>query len=358
MVDSSPAGVPRLAVVGVGWWSTAYHLPAVADTDRAALVAVVDTHKARRDAASKRYDVPAYPSLTELIRAGAPDGVLVTVPHDAHHALTVEALEAGLHVFLEKPMTLTSREAWDLVERARRKDLHLMLGYTHQVTRLASRLRATIVGGELGELVHVAALSATMLEPLLRGRPDEVLDALGNPEVSPPSDTYSRPGSGGQALSQLTHATGFVCHVTDLQPLEVAAVMNHRGLEVDVSDAISVRFSSGATATLSSTGSVRPGHPEQQELRFYGSRGYALVDLLQGILEIGSDHGTERLELPAEEICPPLEPARRFGDLIAGRADNPAPPVPAARAVEIIEAAHRSSAQRRTIGVAELVRVP
>lgn len=356
-IDFAPT-VPRLAVVGIGWWSSTYHLPALADTDRAALAAVVDIDEARRTAAAERYDVPAYADLAELVAAGIADGVLVTVPHEAHHAVTAAALDAGLHVLLEKPMTLTARDAWDLVERTRRADLHLMLGYTHQVTRLASRLRAAILGGELGELIHVAALSATMLEPLLRGRPDEILDALGDPEVPPPADTYSRRGSGGQALSQLTHATGFVCHVSDLQPLEVAALMNDRGLPVDVADAISVRFSSGATATLSSTGSVRAGHPEQQELRFYGSRGYALVDLLAGTLEIGSDDRVEHLDLAPEEICPPLEPARRFGDLLAGRGGNPAPPVPAARTVEILEAAHRSCVQRRTVGVAELVRAP
>lgn len=357
MVDPVAPAPPRIAVVGAGWWSSTYHLPALADTDRATLAAVVDVDETRRTIAADRYGVPGYADLQDLVEAGVADGALVSVPHEAHHAVASAALDAGLHVLLEKPMTLAPGDAWDLVARARRAGLHLMLGYTHQVTRLAARLRAAITGGEIGELIHVAALSATMLEPLLRGRP-ETFAAPGHPEITPPAETYSRAGSGGQARSQLTHATGFVCYVTDAKPLEVAALMNHRGLPVDVTDAISVRFEGDATATLSSTGSVLAGHPEQQELRFYGDRGYALVDLLAGTLELGTGDTVEQLRLEPQEICPPLEPARRFGDLVAGRADNPAPPEPAARTVEIIEGAHRSMAERRTVGVDESASAP
>jgi predicted dehydrogenase len=346
---------PRLAVVGAGWWSTSYHLPALADTDRARLAAVVDPDPVRRSEAAARYGVPAFHDVAELAAARLADGVVIAVPHEAHHPVAAAALDAGLHTFLEKPMTLTAADAWDLVERATRVQRHLMLGYTHQVTRLAARLRTAITGGELGEIVHIAGLSATMLEPLLRGEVAVFLDEAAATDVPPGSATYSRPGSGGQTLSQLTHGTGLVCHVTDLEPAEVSAAMNRRDLPVDVAAALSVRFVGGAVASLSSTGTVRPGQPEQQEYRFYGTAGYALADLLGGTLEIGrADASIERLELAPEEICPPLEPARRFGDLLSGRATNPAPGESAARAVEILEAAHRSDAEGRTVAVDEL----
>lgn len=349
---------PRIAVVGAGWWSSSFHLPALANSDRASLAAVVDVDQQRRTSATERYGVAGYTSLAELGEHEQVDGVLVTVPHEAHHSVTSEALAAGFHVFLEKPMTLTARDAWDLVERARQADRHLALGYTHQYTRLADRLLQAIAGGELGELVHIAALSATVMEPLLRGAPAEFMPAGDLPPVPPSAETYSQPGSGGQALSQLTHATGFVCHVSGLAPREVAAFMNNHGLAVDLTDAVSVQFDTGATATLSSTGSIRPGRSEQQELRFYGTEATALVDLLAGTLRLEGDGWLETLELSPEEICPPLEPAQRFADLLAGRADNPAPGKPAAHAVEIIEAAHRSVRERRSIPVATLLEHP
>jgi predicted dehydrogenase len=355
---NTTTSTPRLAVVGAGWWSSEYHLPSLATTDRATLAAVVDRDETRRSAAAARYDVPGYADLAALAQAGVADGVLVTVPHEAHHPVATQALDLGLHVFLEKPMALTADDAWDLTERAAHARRHLMLGYTHQVTRLATRVRNAIADGELGTVVHVASLSATMLEPLLRLGSTE-FEGFGQPVVAPSTATYGTPGSGGQAWSQLTHATGFVCYVTGLRPQAVAAVMNPHDLAVDLADAISVRFEGGASATLSSTGTVRPGQPEQQELRFYGTQGYALVDLKAGRLEIRrSDGMVEHLELASEENCPPLEPARRFGDLVAGRADNPAPPEPAAHAVEILQAAHLSDRTGRTVPVSELRSTP
>ena len=85
---------------------------------------------------------------TELFTSGLVDGVLIAVPHVHHYPLAKAALDSGLHVMLEKPMVLESAHAWDLVDTAEARQLHLMLGYTYQFT---ARCRAR---GRPGQLAH------------------------------------------------------------------------------------------------------------------------------------------------------------------------------------------------------------
>ena len=64
----------------------------------------------------------------------AVDGVVIAVPHTYHYEIARDALDAGVHVLVEKPMVLTSAHAWDLVRRAEEKGLELMVGTTFQFT--------------------------------------------------------------------------------------------------------------------------------------------------------------------------------------------------------------------------------
>jgi hypothetical protein len=97
---------------------------------------------------------------------------------------------------------------------------------------------------------------------------------------------------------------------------------------------------------MAATGSLRPNQPSQQEMRYYGTDGFVLQDLLAGTVSAHfNDGSTEELDpLGADEVFPSAAPSRAFADLIAGRGDNLAPPVPAAHVVGFLEAAYRSAA--------------
>jgi hypothetical protein len=126
-------------------------------------------------------------------------------------------------------------------------------------------------------------------------------------------------------------------------------MMSNLDLAVDVVDAMSFRFTGGGIGTIAASGSIRPGQDSQQELRYYGTEGYALQDLLAGTLSIHRNDGTvERLDPPLaeEEIYPAARPARAFADLIADpAADNLSPAGPAADTVAFLEAAYTSASR-------------
>jgi predicted dehydrogenase len=324
---------------------------------------LADPDPERLRAASDRYGVATtFPSHRELLASGLVDGVVIAVPHAFHYEIARDALDSGIHVMVEKPMVLRASEAWDLVERAKAGGLHLVVGYTYHFTRHAARAREVISSGELGELLFVSGLFASMVESYYRGRPGDYLGVFDFPLTGPHEKTYSDPAlsGGGQGQTQITHAMGMVFWLTGARAVEVSAYMESRDLAVDLVDAISYRLDNGAIGTMGSTGSLRPGQPQQQELRYYGTEGFLLQELIHGKLSVHRNDGTSESppDLEEDELYLAHATARCLVDLILGDGDNRAPAEPAAAVVEFLEAAYRSASDRRPVRVDELQASP
>jgi predicted dehydrogenase len=179
--------------------------------------------------------------------------------------------------------------------------------------------------------------------------------------TGPQPTTYSEPSvaGGGQGHLQVTHSAALLLWLTELQPHEVAAFMHNFDLKVDLCDAISLRFRGGAVGTLASTGGIAAQqHTNQQlELRLYGSEGYALLDAMAGTCCLYYNDGSiERLQdVPAERRYPLEATSRHLVDLILGNSQvNISSGEIGARTVELLEAAYRSAAERRVVGIDEL----
>lgn len=341
---------PRIGVVGTGWWATQHHIPSLRAYEGAKLAALADPNPEALQRAASAYQVATtFTDPAELYASGLVDAVVIAVPHAFHYEQARAALDAGLHVLVEKPMVLTSEHAWDLVRTANTRGLHLMVGYTYHYTRAAQRLRAAIEDGELGEIQLVSGLFSSMVEEYLRGRPDAYREVFQFPVTGPGASTYSDPkiAGGGQGHLQVTHAMGMVLYVTGKPVARVSAFMSNEDLAVDLIDAVSYAFGGGGHGTMASTGAIRPGEPSQQEFRYYGTAGFALQDLLAGTLSIHRDDGSvEELDpLAGDEVYPAHAPARALADVVAGRGENLSPAVPAARTVAFLEAAYASAGQ-------------
>jgi predicted dehydrogenase len=350
----------RIGVIGTGWWSTQAHIPGLLEYEHADVVALADPDPVNLSRAAERYSIArTYPSHLALLEAGELDGVIVAVPHTYHYEIARDALAAGVGVLVEKPMVLRAAEAWDLVRRSKAAELPLVVGYTFQFTRLAERARQALQGGEIGELLLVSGLFASMVESLYGARPDDYAHVFEFPLTGPKPDTYSNPAiaGGGQGQTQITHAMGMVLWATGARATEVYARMNNAGLEVDLVDAISYTLDNGALGTIASTGSLKPGQDQQQAFSYYGTSGYVLQDVLAGTLTIQRD-GAKPEPLPPlrpEEIYPTTATACCLVDLLRGVGDNHAPAEPAAATVEFLEAAYTSAREDRPVGIVDTV---
>jgi predicted dehydrogenase len=150
---------------------------------------------------------------------------------------------------------------------------------------------------------------------------------------------------------------GLVLWTTGLRVRELSAFVDGFGLAVDLVDAISYRFDNGGLGSMGSTGSLRPDQPWQLEYRYYGSEGCILHDTFTGTLEAYFNDGTSELFTPLEpdERAPIHAPARCLVDLVLGVGENLAPGEVGARTVEFLDAAYRSAAERRVVGIAEML---
>ena len=88
----------------------------------------------------------------DLIASDVCDGVVITVPHFAHHEIAVAALEAGKHVLCEKPMTIRGDHAEEILCAAERSNGKLAVMFNQRSNPLLRRVKALVDSGELGEL--------------------------------------------------------------------------------------------------------------------------------------------------------------------------------------------------------------
>ncbi len=144
----------KLGLIGYGYWG-----PNLArnfnEIPASELVAVADLKEERLQKAHSLYPsvttTKNYPDLFDL----GLDAVVVSTPPALHHPIARECLERGLHVLVEKPMTLSSRDAEDLVTLAEARGLTLMVGHTFEYNSAVHALKKYIDSGELGEVYYI-----------------------------------------------------------------------------------------------------------------------------------------------------------------------------------------------------------
>src|SRR5919197_1171583 len=152
--DSMPLGV---AVVGYGYWGPNLARN-VAESPDMQLVALCERDTVRGQAFSQRFPgVPVRSELHELLDDDTVDALLIATPPATHHALVKQALEAGKHVLVEKPLATPAADALELVERADRHDLVLMPGHTFVYSPAVNTVRSLLTDGVVGEVYFITS---------------------------------------------------------------------------------------------------------------------------------------------------------------------------------------------------------
>jgi len=149
----------RVGVVGCGGWVQAAHLPAISQNPEASLVACADADSARGKFVQKKYGIPKfYEQYEEMFLNESPDIVLVAVPHKLHASVTIKALEAGINVFVEKPMATTLESATEIVETSLKKERMVIVGHEMRLLKGIQLGRKLVETGRLGKTHYCRAL--------------------------------------------------------------------------------------------------------------------------------------------------------------------------------------------------------
>jgi predicted dehydrogenase len=143
-----------IAVVGYGYWgpNLARNFSKLEDCR---LAAVVDMSVSRLDKVRRLYPaVRTTSSYEEILNDRDIHAVVIATPVCSHYPLARQAIQAGKHVLVEKPMTTTVAEAEELILLARRQGVVLMVDHTFVYTGAVRKIRQVIDSGEMGQIYY------------------------------------------------------------------------------------------------------------------------------------------------------------------------------------------------------------
>lgn len=155
----------RIGIVGTGAVSQIVHAPIFAERDDVELVALADTDVHKAESIARRLSVPLVMDADDLISFDELDAVVICTPNDLHERMAIAALEAGKHVFVERPLAATSDGAARVLEVAEGTDRVLSVGMPHRYRPEVVALRSFVEGSKLGDLYAVRGSWLTRSAP-------------------------------------------------------------------------------------------------------------------------------------------------------------------------------------------------
>lgn len=232
----------RIAIVGCGAVTESFHLPVLAGHAGVEIAALVDPDSARAQRLASLYGVSqVYPSA-DRIDSGVADAVLVATPAFLHASGSIDLLNRGLHVLVEKPMALTSADARRMVETAKERRRVLAVGLFRRLLPAVGLFRAALDAGQIGDVVNVTA---------------EVGDAY-TWQLTTLAGMRRGEAGGGMLIDMGSHVLDLLLYICNAAPTLVQYADNAgSGIETDCSIELG----------LSRNGTFIPAHVELSRMR-------------------------------------------------------------------------------------------
>jgi predicted dehydrogenase len=151
----------KVGIVGSGWAAANRHIPAFKKDSRVKIVGVENPNIQEAKRLARKFHVPNFfGSLREMLDYGV-DIVSVCTPPYTHAELSIEAMEGGCHVLVEKPMAMNKSEAETMIEVAKRMNVKLCVVHNFLFTKSISKIIEMMESGRLGEPLGVIAFQVT-----------------------------------------------------------------------------------------------------------------------------------------------------------------------------------------------------
>jgi scyllo-inositol 2-dehydrogenase (NADP+) len=220
-----------------------YHLPPIAQSGgKFRIAGVFDVSEQRRAEIAEQLQATAYASYEEMLAEATIDLIVVATPPTFHAAHSIQALESGKHVIVEKPMALNAADADRMVDAAEQAGRRLVVNHNHRYSGV----------------MHYPTIKDALDRGLI-GRPYQydvqLLSGWGGYQGSPdyvPNWECKKEHGGGTLFSWGPHLVDLVLHAHPSKPKSVFCVLNTHGWEFDGDSnaALTVIFEDGATAQI------------------------------------------------------------------------------------------------------------
>jgi len=250
----------RIGIVGAGWWAGFAHLPAFQSAG-AQIGGVWSRTLAKAQQIAERAGAPAFVRYEDLLTHC--DAVAICTTDNTHAPLSIQALQAGKHLFLDKPIARSVAEGQAILEAARAHGRTGLTAFTSRGDLAAETARRRVEAGELGEVLYVRGL--------FHG------GYMGDPAGPTPWRAKAELGGAGGAVADLgAHLFDLVRMVTGLEFSEVmaqASIHLPRPDPVTNYDEGAVLARLGSASGAFSLSRVHIGGVQVLELEVQGTRG-------------------------------------------------------------------------------------
>ena len=320
----------RIGIVGCGGMGGVHsrRLGAMEEVEIVALCDLTEEIAGRlRDSAfgEEGADIPVYAGTKAMYAGSELDAVVIATPHTIHFEQGMEALEAGCHVLMEKPMVTRAEHAYALAARVEETGKILTIGYNTSCTPQFAYLREKLRSNAFGKLELV---SGFLCQDWLKG-------TIGRWRQDPEQS------GGGQAYDSGAHLLNSLVWSVESRPAEVFAYVDNHGTRVDINSIMSIRFENGVMASICIGGNCSKGGAD---LCFIFENGRVDIDGWGGgWMDVYADGEPETPEFGKIDGTPD----RNFVDSVLGRCEPKTTPQNGIYHTELMDAIYESAATGR-----------
>lgn len=227
----------RHAIVGVGAGILSAHLPALQQVAGVTVVGGSDVNLAGGQRRAQELGWPFFADHHQMLATTQPDVTVILTPHPFHAAIAIDALNAGSHVLVEKPMAVQVSEADAMLAAAAKNQRLLAVNFQQRFRPEVVAAHHLITSGRLGEIQRV-----TQVEPWLR--------TVAYYKSAGWRGTWRGEG-GGVLMNQAPHSLDLLCHLVGMPKRVVAwnRTVRHQ-IEVEDTAMAMLEWENGALGTL------------------------------------------------------------------------------------------------------------
>jgi predicted dehydrogenase len=323
----------RIGIIGCGKVAERFHIPGYVQLGHAEVAAVCDTDLANARAVASLFNVPViFNDYRHLLKLDDIKAVSVCTPNYLHCRMACDAIRAGRHVLVEKPMATSMAEVRRMLAAARTARRILMVSQNHRFFAINKAARDFVAAGRLGDVYA------------FRGR----VGARGPEFWSPQGKWFfdRRQAFGGALADTGIHLIDLLRWISGKNVRTVAAFTKtlRKKCAVDDNASVIVTCTDGALGTIEVSWTQNPG-----ELTYclYGDRGTLINDNYQKLTFHAKDTASRELSVPKRLKEP--TPYAHFVNCILNRRKPIIDGAEAAKSHEILFAAYKSAASGRAV---------
>ena len=326
----------RVASLGMGWWSDVL-ADAMKRSGQFEIVSCYTRSEDKRRAYAEKYGCRTASSYEEILKDPSIAAIVNTTPNNVHLETTRQAAEAGKHIFLDKPIANTVREAFEMAEACEKAGVVLSLGYQRRRETHFRWVKSEIDAGRFGKLVQAECNISR--------------DRLGQFDLS--SWRYTAAGMPGGVMLQIgIHYVDVLEYL--MGPVKsVSARLAQLVLPGDNPDVANMILQHENNALSNLTASYASAS-EFYMMNIYGKEASAYFDLFTGLRHLKRGEKTARA-IPTENNDTIREELDEFAQCVRTGSRPETDGFWAARNLAVIKAGAKSAREGRVVEVAEVL---